>query len=188
MLDAARYQWLIGELDKGQAAGQLMIIAAHIPIGVSKPGSFMDWNPASAVTEDALIAKLHTYPNLLAWLSGHRHMNVVTPFPSPDAAHPELGFWEIETASLRDAPQQFRTFQIVRNSDNTVSIVATDVDPAVADGSIAAISRAYGIAAHELFNTPDPYAPTGAYNATLVKQLSPQMQAVLASLGIPAAG
>ena len=186
MLDAARYQWLIGELDKGQAAGQLMIIAAHIPIGVSKPGSFMDWNPASAVTENDLIAKLHTYPNLLAWISGHRHINAVTPFPSPDAGHPELGFWEIETASLRDAPQEFRTFQIERNSDNTVSIVTTDVDPAVADGSIAAISRTDGIAASEVFNNPNPYPPTGAYNATLVKQLSPQMQTVLAGLGLPA--
>jgi hypothetical protein len=37
-----------------------------------------------------------------------------------------------------------------------------------------------------VFNNPNPYPPTGAYNATLVKQLSPQMQTVLAGLGLPA--
>ena len=38
-LDQERYDWLVNELDKGQAEGQLMIIAAHVPIGVEKPGS-----------------------------------------------------------------------------------------------------------------------------------------------------
>ena len=31
-LDWARFNWLVSELDKGQAEGKLMIIAAHIPI------------------------------------------------------------------------------------------------------------------------------------------------------------
>ncbi len=35
-LDSERYDWLVNELDKGQAEGKLMIIAAHIPIGVEK--------------------------------------------------------------------------------------------------------------------------------------------------------
>jgi 3',5'-cyclic AMP phosphodiesterase CpdA len=42
-LDAARWDWLKKELADGDAAGQLMIIAAHIPIGVQPPGSFMEW-------------------------------------------------------------------------------------------------------------------------------------------------
>ena len=33
-LDQTRYDWLIKELDKGQAEGKLMVIAAHCPIGV----------------------------------------------------------------------------------------------------------------------------------------------------------
>lgn len=32
-LDQARYDWLVNELDKGQAEGKLMIITAHIPVG-----------------------------------------------------------------------------------------------------------------------------------------------------------
>ena len=60
-----------------------------------------------------LLATLHNYPNLLLWMAGHRHINTVTPQPSPDPAnHPEYGFWEVETSSLRDFPQQFRTFRL----------------------------------------------------------------------------
>ena len=112
----------------------------------------MGWSSAACVSEEELIAKLHSYPNLILWIAGHRHLNTVTAFPSPDAGHPELGFWQVETSSLRDFPQQFRTFEIVRNSDDTVSILATDVDPAVDDGSPAAISRTYGVAAQQIFN------------------------------------
>jgi metallophosphoesterase (TIGR03768 family) len=184
-LDQERYNWLVNELDKGQTQGKLMIIAAHIPIGV-EPNPYTGWSSTSAISEETLIAKLHTYPNLIAWISGHRHLNTVTPQKSPDANHPELGFWVIETSSLRDFPQQFRTFDIVRNSDNTVSIFTTDVDPAVKEGSLAATSRSYAIAAEQIFNNPINTTPTGSsYNAELVKQLSPEMQAKIQNYGIP---
>ena len=174
-LDQERYNWLVRELDRGQSEGKLMIVAAHVPIGI---GSYM-WDSASSPTENTLIAKLHTYPNLILWISGHRHYNSVTALPSPDPVHrPELGFWEVETASLRDFPQQFRLFDIVRNSDNSISIFTTNVDPAVKQGSPAAKSRSYGIAASQIFPGPPlPYAPIGAYNAELVKQLSAEMMA-----------
>ena len=183
-LDNERYNWLITELDKGQAEGKLMIIAAHEPIGVEKVPSMMAWNPAF---EAKLLAKLHTYPNLILWVAGHRHLNTVTALKSPDASRPELGFWEVETSSLREFPQQFRTFEIVRNSDNTVSIFATDVDPSVKDGSFAAKSRSYAIAAYQIFKIQLDPLPTGSvsYNAELVKQLSTEMQAKIQNYGEP---
>ncbi|MGC2779819.1 MAG: TIGR03768 family metallophosphoesterase [Bradyrhizobium sp.] len=190
-LDKARYDWLVKELDDGQAAGQLMIIAAHIPIGVEPASSYVGWSSVSYVSEPTLIAKLHTYPNLIMLIAGHRHLNVITAFKSPDAGRPELGFWQVETASLRDFPQQFRTFEIVRNSDATISIFATDVDPAVKAGSPAATSRSYAVATEQIFakNTltseARPLRPTGAYNAELVVQLSPDMQAKMQGYGTP---
>lgn len=180
-LDQERYDWLVKELDKGQADGKLMIVAAHVPIGVDKNL----WDSASTPPENTLIDKLRTYPNLILWIAGHRHFNTVTPFPSKDPAnHPELGFWEVETSSLRDFPQQFRLFDIVRNSDNTISIFAANVDPSVAPGTPAARSRSYAVAAYEIFagGPPPPYLPSGAYNAELVKQLSPEMAAKIATL------
>ena len=156
-----------------------MIIAAHIPIGVEAAGSPMSWGSAACVSENELIAKLHTYPNLILWIAGHRHRNTVTALKSPDAGRPELGFWEVETASLRDFPQQFRTFEIVRRSDDTVAIFTTDVAPAVEDGSPAATSRTYAVAAQQIFGNPGGLPPTGSYNAELIVALTADMQAKL---------
>ena len=180
-LDQERYDWLVKELDRGQADGMLMIVAAHVPIGVDKNL----WDPTSSPSENALIDKLYTYPNLLLWIAGHRHYKTVTPFPPKDPVnHPELGFWEVETSSLRDFPQQFRLFEIVRNSDNTISIFTANVDPSVAPGSPAAQSRSYAVAADEIFagGPPLPYLPSGAYNGELVKQLSTEMAAKIAAV------
>jgi metallophosphoesterase (TIGR03768 family) len=190
-LDKERYDWLVKELDKGQAEGRLMIIAAHIPVGVelesSGLGSLLTWDKYAAVSDTDLVSKLHTYPNLILWVSGHRHLNTVTALKSPDPSRPELGFWEVETASLREFPQQFRTFEIVQNSDNTISIFATDVDPSVSDGSPAAGSRSYAIAAYQTFRSGADSHPVGSYNAELVKQLSPEMQVKIQKYGTPAA-
>lgn len=158
-LDARRWAWLKAELARGQAENQLMIIAAHIPIGVSPIGSEMEWwlgdrtaKPGfdNAVDLAGLVSTLQQTPNLLMWIAGHRHMNTVKAFPSADPGKPEQGFWQVETCSLRDFPQQFRTFEVSLNSDYTVSIEALNVDIAVADGTPAAQSRKYAIAAQQI--------------------------------------
>jgi metallophosphoesterase (TIGR03768 family) len=198
-LDQVRYNWLQNELETGQTEGKLMIVAAHVPIGVEpydsgNAGSHSVtgcWGPESDINDSTqLIPTLQKYPNLILWLAGHQHNNQVTPFVSPDPSHPERGFWEVQTASLRDFPQQFRTIDIVRNTDNTISIIITDVDPAVSDGSPAAMSRFYAIAAAQLYNTPTIpsaaiSADTSACNAELIIQLSPQMQTKIQQYGTP---
>jgi hypothetical protein len=83
----------------------------------------MGWwtDSQNAVTLPDLITELQSHPNLIMWISGHRHFNTVKAFISPDPVNaPEKGFWQVETSSLRDFPQQFRTFEIDLNSDNTV--------------------------------------------------------------------
>jgi metallophosphoesterase (TIGR03768 family) len=188
-IDAARQAWLTNELQKGQDAGQLMILAAHVPINPQK--DLLDTTPApqfypeSYQTDAQLIATLKTYPNLLMVMAGHRHINVVTPHPSTDPAHPENGFWEVEAPSLRDFPRQFRTFDLLRNSDNTISIVTTDVDPLVEPGSIAATSLGYAIGAARIFgNLALTDTTSHSFNVELVKKLSPAMQAKVAGWGL----
>lgn len=168
-LDEARWVWLQAELDAGQANNQLMVIAAHIPIAVAASGSLMEWwNPNgqdaplqndpnavidNAVTLPALIEKLQDTPNLLMWIAGHRHLNTVKALPAySDSGElvPERSFWQVETSSLQHFPQQFRTFEIYLNSDDTVSIVAVNVDPEVAEGTPAATSRKYAVAEHQI--------------------------------------
>jgi hypothetical protein len=158
------------------------------------------------VTLPQLIAELQSHPNLLMWIAGHRHVNTVKAFVSADPVNaPEKGFWQVETSSLRDFPQQFRTFEILLNSDYTISIVTTDVDPAVQAETPAAKSRAYAIAAQQIAGRdpspnvkgadptlpgyPDvtdpsikPMSSSYSYNATLYKQLSPAMVNALKTL------
>jgi hypothetical protein len=189
-MDAARLAWLTNELQMGQNSSQLMILACHIPInpqadiGNANPvGQFFAPNYQ---TETNLIATLHNYPNLILLMAGHRHLNVVTPQPSPDTNHPEYGFWEVETTSLRDFPRQFRTWEILRNSDNTISILTTDVDPVVEDGSVAAKSLDYAVGNFRISGKgalDDTSSQT--YNAELVKTLSPAMQTVISAYGGP---
>jgi len=186
-LDARRWEWLKAELARGQADNQLMIIANHIPIGVSPIGSEMEWwmgdanaapGFANAVDLAGLVQTLQATPNLLMWIAGHRHMNVVKAFPSADPNRPEQGFWQVETCSLRDFPQQFRTFEITLNADYTVSIEAVNVDVAAAEGTPAAQSRKYAIATQQIiqnditFNSPN-YATAGGRGTLQVPSMDP---------------
>ena len=118
------------------------------------------------------------------WIAGHRHMNTVTPQIHP--TDPTLSFWEVETSSLRDFPQQFRTFQIYRNENNTVSIIITNVDPAVAAESPATTSRGNAIATARITTAVAIDDSTShSLNAELVVQLTSAMQDVIASAGTP---
>ncbi len=173
-IDNERLEWLVAELDKGQAEGKLMIIAAHIPLII------VGYAGHSPVSADNLIAKLQQYPNLILWISGHVHRNKVTVFKSPDETRPELGFWHVETSSLRDFPQQFRTFEIVRNSDNTISIFATNIDPVMREGSLVEKSRSYAIAEFQIVKRS---LENPSYNAELIQPLSPEMQIKIQNYG-----
>lgn len=209
-LDPKRYNWLVEELEAGQAADELMIICAHIPINPYKgvPMSSQDplpdnpnwniWSSTSEPSQATLLETLHNYGNLILWVAGHVHRNTITPQPaSTDPTNPEYGygFWEVETPSLRDFPQQFRRFEIALNTDENISIFTHDVDVAVnpntlEDGSAspALTSRSYGMGAMQIFKTQVQQGPgmdeySGVYNAELViqmSQLSAGLQARLA--------
>ena len=212
-LSQARWDWLKKELKAGSNANQLMIIACHIPIAVSPhksdkvPDTYMDWyentrfaDMENAVTLPDLIKELHSHPNLLMWIAGHRHVNTVKAFIHEE---PEKGFWQVETSSLRDFPQQLRLFELSLTSDYTLSIDVTNVDPAVKVGTPAWVARKYAVATQQIvkndvspnFVGADPKYPgvmdptikpvdknTGVYNAKLLKQLTPTMKAKMQAL------
>ena len=69
---------------------------------------------------------LERFPNVILTVTGHTHHNKVT-------LHREKGrrgFWEVNTASHMDFPQQSRLIEITNNRDNTLSIFGTMVDDA----------------------------------------------------------
>jgi metallophosphoesterase (TIGR03768 family) len=195
-LDTNQLAWLVQELNQGQAQDQIMIIAAHIPIELIGAGKSTN----SIISGTNLVNILNTYPNLLLWVTGHMHRNNIKAHPSPHTDRPEYGFWEVECPSLRDFPQEFRTFEVLRNTDNSISIMVTDIDPEVAPESCAEKSRGYAVGAARIFAAPCAppttnsagafhwnFADTNSYtqNAELVKMLTPPMRAKIAGLGEP---
>lgn len=82
------------------------------------------------VLGDEVEALLLRYPNVVLWVNGHTHVNQViahkrgkgSPFPG--------GFWELNTASHVDWPEQARLVEIVDNRDGTASVFGTIIDSA----------------------------------------------------------
>jgi metallophosphoesterase (TIGR03768 family) len=178
-LSNGRYKWLKNQLKAGQDSNQLMIISAHVPIGVADNMSAFSWGETPEYKNDKdVIKQLKTYPNLILWVAGHRHLNTVTPLAADNGEPVQNSFWEVETKSLREFPEQFRTFDIKLNSDSTISIITTNVDPVIAPASQAAIGRSYAIASNQIYGIKEAPQPTGSvsYNAELVKLISPEMR------------
>ncbi|MDA3876090.1 MAG: TIGR03768 family metallophosphoesterase [Halothiobacillus sp.] len=210
-VDAPRFTWLTNELAQAQTDNELVILACHIPIKpyksltnavpqntfyiVDGPQELTNgWKTIyqtpseypGCKTDDEMIAMLHTYPNVMMVTAGHRHMNVITPFPATEGQPVENGFWEVECPSLRDFPQQFRTYEILRNTDHTISIKVTSVDPEHEAGSPSEKSLGYAIATRRVYG---PDAPTDESsknaNGELVVALTPAMQSIIAGVGRP---
>ena len=166
-MDTARYNWFSKELAKAKNDKKLVIVALHIPVGVGI------WATDSEISDTKLIALIQKYSNVAMVTAGHRHVNSVTAFASPNPSKPEYGFWQVETASLRDFPQQYRIYDIELCDDNVVAIKATNVD--TPNTTFANLSRSYAIGISQIVPSMlppgTPTDPSGAYNAILYKKI-----------------
>ncbi|HEY3141136.1 MAG TPA: TIGR03767 family metallophosphoesterase [Acidimicrobiales bacterium] len=75
-----------------------------------------------------VVALLHRFPNVVAWVNGHHHVNRVEPLPDPSGR--SGGFWDINTASHVDYPQHARIVELADNGDGTLSIFCTMIEHA----------------------------------------------------------
>ncbi|MFE0476227.1 MULTISPECIES: TIGR03767 family metallophosphoesterase [Streptomyces] len=75
-------------------------------------------------TGQEVLALLGSHRNVLAWVNGHIHKNVITPHSAPDGR----SFWEISTASHVDFPQLARVVELADNKDGTISLFTTLVE------------------------------------------------------------
>lgn len=158
----SRYVDAFGSEVRTGATDHLVVVFSHFNPR-SMGGSLTDpANPTERrILGEELVAFLHRWPNIVAWVNGHHHTNEVTPYPDPSGR--TGGFWDINTASHIDFPEHARLVELVDNADGTLSIICTMVDhagPVTADhgdhsvGGLAAISR-------EL-SANDPQRGTGA--------------------------
>ena len=196
-LSATRVKWLRSQLNLAKKRHELVIIASHVPLAVAPIGSEMEWWESTrdphaklknAITLAELVSEIQANGQVLCWLAGHRHVNTVKAFKAPLGAPAEHGFWQIETSSLHDFPQQFRTLQVYLNSDYSISIVTVNVDPAVREGTPAESGRRMAIAAQQILqndmrpNTPNVERAFGVIPVSSMDPTRPQNGASDASI------
>ncbi|HEU5045349.1 MAG TPA: metallophosphoesterase, partial [Nocardioidaceae bacterium] len=121
-LDPAQFAWLQQQLQ--DAADRLVVVACHHPSWSMTNATVPTGAPADRVLGGQLVEELLAHENVVAWVNGHTHRNTVRAHSRPAGG----GFWEINTASHIDWPQQSRIIEVVDNHDDTVSIFATMVD------------------------------------------------------------
>jgi metallophosphoesterase (TIGR03767 family) len=141
-LPGEQYDWLEAQLAQAQADGRLAIVLSHHNSFTMDNPAELATGPQRLVHGDEFIAMLLRYPNLVAWVNGHTHINTITPHRRADDSG---GFWEITAASCIDYPQQQQVVEIVDNRDGTLSLFTTAVDhagPAEWDGDLTPIGLA----------------------------------------------
>jgi metallophosphoesterase (TIGR03767 family) len=114
---------------RSSAHDQLVVLFSHF---TSETMTGAPADPARAgevpVLGDELVAFLHRWPNVVAWVNGHTHSNEIRPMPDP--AGRSGGFWQITTASHVDFPEQARIVEVVDNADGTLSVFTTMIEHA----------------------------------------------------------
>ena len=125
-LDATQFAWLGDQLE---AAGDRLVVVAshHTSSTMTNPLVGTGGDTEQRVLGDEVVALLLQHPHVIAWVNGHTHTNQIWARKRTDG---KGGFWEINTASHVDWPQQSRLIEIVDNADGTVSIFTTMVDHA----------------------------------------------------------
>jgi metallophosphoesterase (TIGR03767 family) len=110
-------------------ADQLVILFSHHNKGTLANPSPDPANPVERrLTFTELHALLQRFPNVIAWVNGHTHVNRVNPVPDPTGY--SGGFWEVTTAAHVDYPEHARLVELVDNRDGTLSLFATIIEHA----------------------------------------------------------
>jgi len=142
-LDQTQLTWLTSLLEANskvrlstdgvseRAAGEdhLIVIFSHHTIATMDNATTGAKSPGTRILGDQTQQLLLRYPNVVAWINGHTHVNNIIAHRRPSGWQAPGGFWEINTASHIDFPQQARIVELVDNRDGTLSIFGTIIDP-----------------------------------------------------------
>ena len=125
---ATQYLSEDGELMRGAGVDRLVVVFSHHT--AETMGNWLSEPGEHRVLGHAVRDLLLRFPNVVLWVNGHSHVNGTV----PHRRHPESplpgGFWELNTASHVDWPQQARLVELVDNGDRTLSVFGTVIDHA----------------------------------------------------------
>jgi metallophosphoesterase (TIGR03767 family) len=146
-LDHPQYRWLRRQLRRADRRGEIVVVFGHHTLGTmtnpaadeaagscsppDEPGCDTDPRRSTPIhrglegraTARSLLAR---HRSVIAFVAGHTHENEVQFY----GGRRGRGFWEINTASHVDWPQQSRLIQVMDNRDGTLSIFGTILDSA----------------------------------------------------------
>jgi metallophosphoesterase (TIGR03767 family) len=154
-LDDPQYRWLSTEIANAEAANKLIVVFAHHPIrsltaNVSdetapacttndshghdrNPGCDKDPRASTPIHLGAEVQSLYnTHRHVIAYVAGHTHENKVFACGSASGCPAGANWWEVNTASEIDFPQQSRLIELMDNADGTLSIFGTLLDHSAA--------------------------------------------------------
>jgi metallophosphoesterase (TIGR03767 family) len=145
-MDRPQVDWLERELQKRHARylredgsvvhtgnrDRYVVLFSHHTIGtMSNPFvTGADEQGPPRVLGDEVEALVLRYPNVVLWVNGHTHVNKVVPHRRSRSSAFPGGFWELNTASHVDWPEQARLIELVDNRDGTLSVFGTVIDSA----------------------------------------------------------
>ncbi|MEP9364477.1 metallophosphoesterase [Nocardioides sp. CN2-186] len=128
-LDKAQFAWLQAQLKKATTDKKLVVLASHHTISTMRKKDAPSQGIKDRVFGQTVRKELIKHQNVILWVNGHTHTNHIWPHPATKNGKPTgRGFWEVNTASHIDWPQQSRIVEIVDNGDGTLSIFATMLD------------------------------------------------------------
>lgn len=154
-IDDPQYRWLTTEIANAEAANKLIVIFAHHPIR-SLTANVSDETAGACTTNDShghdrnpgcdrdprLSTPLHlgpevqslfnTHRHVIAYVTGHTHENKVYACGSASGCPAGANWWELNTASEIDWPQESRLIELMDNGDGTLSIFGTLIDHSAA--------------------------------------------------------
>lgn len=146
---SSRYFDATGEKVTTSNDDQLVLVFSHFnPSSMNSVIPNPERPDERRIQGEEMVAFLHRFPNMIAWVNGHHHVNAINPMPDPSGL--TAGFWDINTASHVDYPQHARVVELADNGDGTLSIFCTMLEhaaPAAADPNdlstlgLASISR-----------------------------------------------
>jgi metallophosphoesterase (TIGR03767 family) len=146
-VDDPQYKWLKGELASAHKKHQLVVVFGHHTIETmdntrsdeqagrcqpaDEPGCDRDPRKSTPIHrgekgKKTVAALLEGTPNVIAYVAGHTHANRIRFFRGRHGH----GFWQINTASHIDWPEQSRLVEIMDNHDGTLSLFGTMLDSA----------------------------------------------------------
>ena len=106
-------------------------------------------------------------PNVIAYVTGHTHENKVMACGAEAGCPAGANWWEINTASEIDWPQQSRLIELMENRDGTLSLFGTLIDHSATyevppAGTATSFTTAQLAAISRTFSYNDPQANLGA--------------------------